>query len=162
MSASLVVGTGFFLGGILAVFALAGWRAIVRRVERRDLAAALTGEIVAVLQTIDAEAESLGTTDAPAPNLLLPQFTIYKANAYRLDRFAPPLALKIPLFFDRLDVLARECRLVQAMPSHGDAAHARSLQDMRADLKSSLELGDELLLALRPLVSPHSQAKHLM
>jgi type II secretory pathway pseudopilin PulG len=167
MSLNLVIAAELFFGGILAVLALAGWRGVVRRAERRDLASALTGEIVAVLQAIDAESfdpatESFDSADEPAPHLILPHFAIYEANAYRLDRLAPPLALKIPLFFDRLEALARECSAEQATPSHSDAGHTRRLQHMRDDLKSSLDLGDEILLALRPLVSPHSQARHLM
>ena len=167
MSPSFVIGTVLFLAGILAVLAFAGWRGVVRRAERRDLASALTGEIVAVLQAIEAETfdpatESFDSTDESAPHLILPHFAIYEANAYRLDRLSLPLALKIPLFFDRLEALARECSADQATLSHGNVFRALRLQHMRDDLKSSLDLGDEILLALRPLVSPHSQARHLM
>jgi hypothetical protein len=96
----------------------------------------------------------------PLPQLSLPRFTVYEANAGRLDHFAASLPRKITFFFDHMGTLAQQCGATTAsLPD--DTGRVRHFREMQEDLKATLDLADEILLDLRPLVSPHTQAKHL-
>jgi len=166
-----IIGVILLVGAVLAGLVFAGWRKTQRRIARRNLASVLSGEIVAVLRAIEVEnsdqpvVASGDTAEARLPHLALPHFTIYEANAGRLDCFAPPLPQKISFFFDRLGALTLECdttRQHALSDTASGTARARHLSDIQNDLKVTLDTADEILLALRPLASPHTQAKHLI
>src|SRR5579864_5689905 len=126
-------------GGILAILAFAGWGRAIRRQECRNLASVFAGEIVAVLQAVDAEnADQTITPDssvAMPPHLVLPRFTVYEANAGKLDHFAAPLPRKITYFFDRMSALERECSEPEAVRFIDDSEHGRHLGVLHHDLK---------------------------
>lgn len=167
MMLAVIVGTSIVLGSTLMTLLWAAWRGATRRAERRSLASALTGEIVAVLRAV--EMENPGQVNLPSgdaaetrpPHLVLPRFTVYEANAGKLDHFAVPLPRKITYFFDRMGTLAQECGTIAKLTSD-ETARIKHCREMRDDLKTTLDLADEILLDLRPLMSPHTRAKHLI
>jgi hypothetical protein len=168
MIQALIIGSSIVAGGAFAALIWVAWTGAVRRAERRSLASALTGEIVAVLQTIELENSDQAIVppgdfaETCPPHLGLPRFTIYEANAGKLNCFAAPLPRKIAYFFDRMGALAQECGSAATTPLPDNADRARHLREMQGDLKATLDLADEILLDLRPLISPHTQAKHLV
>jgi hypothetical protein len=169
MTEALVAGTAMFAGGLLAVLAWAGWTGIARRSTRRNLASALIGEIVAVLRTIESGGvvESLEPEQAnvaPAKSvrpLILPHFTVYETNAGKLDLFAAPLPQKLAYFFDRLTTLAGEVIALAGNIPETTVNRSERIRLTRCEFRDTLDIADDILVALRQLASPNNQAKSL-
>lgn len=151
--------------GALAVSALAGgglgflggWgvRGRMRRREQQNLASALVGELVGLVRAI--EDGELERTDPPVTLSVfpLPPFVVYGANANRLDYFDAPLARKITYFYTRLAWLRASSEALAPTPDAGarrdtGVGRPRVIAD---ELKDVLDLCDDILRQLRPLLS---------
>lgn len=171
MSLAVAVGLGA-LTVVFVVLGTAAWRH--RRHSRRALASALTGEIAATLETIEAQDVRAALDHACAnpdvkialPEIALPRFVVYESNAGRLDRLDAPLQRQVVQLFDRLAMLPHESAKLSVMLNHteaGQAAYLRHLRihHLRESLDLTLNMADEVLLSLRPIMSPHNRAKNL-
>ncbi|MFZ5791913.1 MAG: hypothetical protein ACOY3L_14570 [Pseudomonadota bacterium] len=140
------------------------WHGLVHRQERRSLASAFVGEIVAVLRAIE-EHDVLNALEQalragaalPLPRLTLPHLAIYEADAGKLDRLPAPLPRQIAYFYTRILSLQSDLAELGAEPASGAAAEHRSerIRHMLSELREALDLADDILRELRPLLETH-------
>jgi hypothetical protein len=131
---------------------------ILHRPQRRNLASALIGEIVAVLRALEAnrfveKLESAANADGTAPQLSLPPFVAYQAIAQRLVWFSAPLPRQIVFFYTRLSAIEQDLRLINSAASAQKIDRKEQLLVILAELQDTLRLGDEILRLLRRIVS---------
>ena len=106
MVAPVALGFSIFAAGLLILLAAWGFYGVSRRRQRRRLASAFVGEMVAVLREIELQEiegnlerfTAFAKPGVPKPKLSLPEFVIYHAAADKLDYFAEPLPRKIAYF----------------------------------------------------------------
>jgi hypothetical protein len=152
-----------------ALVAIAAWIWRRRSRARRALAAVLAGEITATLETIEAQDVMAALDRACAhphekavfPKIVLPRFVIYESSAGTLDRLDIPLQRKVVHLFERLAMLSYELGELPDMLDRAEDGQGASIRHMRENLDQTLTLADEVLLSLRPIMSPRNQAKHL-
>jgi len=99
------------------MFVIDRLHSLLHRTERRNLASALIGEIVAVLRAFEVnrlveQLEVAANADGAAPKLNLPPFVAYKAIAQKIDRFSLPLPRQIVFFYTRLSVIEDDLRSI--------------------------------------------------
>jgi len=131
---------------------------LLHRTERRNLASALIGEIVAVLRAFEVtglveKLEAAADVDGIAPQLSLPPFLAYRAIAQKLDRFSAPLPRQIVFFYTRLSAIEGDLRMIDSAASEQEAHRKGQLQMILTELQDTLRLGDEILQSLRRIVS---------
>ncbi|WP_336492247.1 hypothetical protein [Methylobacterium nigriterrae] len=154
----------FVLGlvvGSLFVLARPNLTHLTQRRECRNLTSALIGEIVALLDAVEAHAvverlDAIGrgeqaTLDRPAP---LPM-TIFSANADKLDRFSAPLPRKLAYFYTRLATLWGRVEALGAAPAAHQSLTAQEASVLSKGFKDTLDLADDILRQLRRGLAQH-------
>ena len=144
------------------MMSLSNWslHSFTHRREIRNLAAAFVGEIAAVLHLIETHdvvsilEKALDDSDSTValPNLTLPPFTIYTADAARLDELPFPAPRKIAYFYAQIASLATE-----PVPEGAAGSRTERIRCVLTELNDALALGDDILRELRPLLSPKHQ-----
>lgn len=163
MSVEIALGIGFATGGAIVFLLAWSLRAIARRRARRNLASAFIGEIVAALREIELSGVEAALDSALSraeggkyfdiPELVLPHFSIYEADAGKLDWFAAPLPRKIAYVVERLESLPHDLSVLkrETVAAHGSRKDkVRLVQD---DLTNVLAMADDALRGLRRYVS---------
>jgi hypothetical protein len=164
MNAYLMLAVGFVVGVGLTLFARLGWMTRRRSHRRREMAAAFVGEIVAILREIEIEKlddilerQCAGTGDdveRKTPELHLPRFAVYDANVKRIGLFSGGLPREIAGFYTQLATLRDELlELASAAAGTMSSADCRDRKwRVLAELKETLDLGDQILRELRPML----------
>jgi hypothetical protein len=151
---------GLVVGGLF-VLVRPNFTHLTQRRECRGLTSALIGEIVALLDTVEAHAvvERLeavcrgeqATLDRPAP---LP-VVVFSANADKLDRFPPPLPRKLAYFYTRLATLWGRLEAVTATSATHQSLTAQEALALSEAFKDTLDLADDILRQLRRDLAQH-------
>lgn len=148
---------------------LSNWslHSLTHRREIRNLASAFVGEIAAILHLIETHdvvsmlEKALDASDSAValPNLTLPPFTIYTADAARLDDLPLPAPRKIAYFYAQVASIQDDLTRLATEPVLEDSAGSRTerIRCVLAELNDALALGDDILRELRPLLSPKHQ-----
>ena len=132
---------------------------LTHRREIRSVASAFVGEIAAILHLIETHdvvamvAQALDASGGPAalPNLTLPAFTIYTADAARLDELPLPVPRKIAYFYAQIASIRDDLTLVLSRAGRhevklgGEAMYNRS--------RNAFPDGAALPFPLRPQTS---------
>ena len=144
-------------GGGLALVAILAASEIEGRRARHRIASCFVGEIAGILSAVETwrVCERLAST-AANPQLALPEMprsplTIYETNAIRLSIFEPPLPRQIALFYTRLGTI-RDAICALSADKDQEGREGRLNIALR-DLRETLDAGDEVLCALRQIVS---------
>jgi hypothetical protein len=141
---------------------------LTHRREIRSIASAFVGEIAAILHLIETHdvvsmlEEALDASDdstVSLPNLTLPPFTIYTADAAKLDELPLPAPRMIAYFYAQIASIQDDLTRLAAEPvSEGSAAgKTERIRHVLTELNDALALGDDILRELRPLLSPKHQ-----
>lgn len=77
--------------------------------------------------------------------------SVYESMADRLDRLDPPLPRKVAFIYTRLRTLLRDLQPLGNAQS--GTASLDETQRLLAELRDTLDLGDDLLRGLRPLLA---------
>ncbi len=151
--AALVLG-----GGGLILACLWGLHVRAGRHERRGLASAFVGEIVAILRAIEMhdivpalQRTAHGEAGSDLPVLNLPPPTVYDSMADRLDRLDPPLPRQVAFFYTRLLTLLRDLEALGNAPS--GVVPLDETQRLLAELRDTLDLGDDILRGFQRLLN---------
>jgi len=148
---------------------LSNWslHSLTHRREIRSIASAFVGEIAAILHLIETHdvvsmlEKALEASDnavAP-PNLTLPPFTIYTADAARLDQLPLPAPRKIAYFYAQIASIRDDLTRLATEPVSESSVGSRTerIRSVLTELNDALTLGDDILRELRPLLSPKHQ-----
>jgi hypothetical protein len=148
---------------------LSNWslHSLTHRRKIRNLASAFVGEIAAILHLIETHdvvsmlERALDASDSAValPDLTLPPFTIYTADATRLGELPYPAPRQIAYFYAQIASIQDDLtRLATGPVSEGSAgSRTERIRCVLTELNDALALGDNILHELRPLLSP----KHL-
>jgi hypothetical protein len=148
---------------------LSNWsfHSLTHRREIRSLASAFVGEIAAILHLIETHdvvsmlEKALDASDSAValPKLTLPPFTIYTADAAKLDELPSPVPRKIAYFYAQIASIQDDLTRFATEPvSEGLAGSRRErIRCVLTELNNALALGDDILRELRPLLSPKHQ-----
>ena len=148
---------------------LSNWslHSLTHRREIRNLASAFVGEIAAILHLIEThdlvsileKALDASDSEGALPTLMLPPFTIYKADAARLDDLPFPAPRKIAYFYAQIASIRDDLTLLatQAGPKCSAGSRTKRIRCVLTELNDALALGDDILRELRPLLSPKHQ-----
>ena len=141
---------------------------LTHRREIRRVASAFVGEIAAILHLIETHdvvarvEKALDASGGPAalPNLTLPAFTIYAADAARLDELPLPVPRKIAYFYAQIASIRDDIARLAAEPAAERSVDNRTerMRSVLTELNDAVTLGDDILRELRPLLSPKHQA----
>lgn len=164
MNAYLMLAVGFVAGIGVTLFVRLGWMTRRRSHRRREMAAAFVGEIVAILREIEIEklddileqqcAEAGDEVERITPELHLPHFAVYDANVKRIGLFAGGLPREIAGFYTQLATLQDELlELASIAVGKMSGSDCRDRKGrVLAELKETLDLGDQILRELRPML----------
>jgi len=140
---------------------------LTHRREIRSIASAFVGEIAAILHLIETHdvvsmvETALDASDGTVslPNLTLPPFTIYTAEAAKLDELPLPVPRMIAYFYAQIASIEDDLARLAAEPVSAGAAGSRTarIRHVLAELNDALALGDHILRELRQLLSPKHQ-----
>jgi hypothetical protein len=140
---------------------------LTHRREIRCIASAFVGEIAAILHLIESHdvvsmlEKGLDSSTSPValPNLTLPPFTIYTADAAKLDRLPLPAPRKVAYFYAQIASIQDDLTRLATVPvSEGSAGNRTDrIHSVLTELNDALALGDDILRELRPLLSPKHQ-----
>ena len=141
---------------------------LTHRREIRRVASAFVGEIAAILHLIETHdvvaivEKALDAPGGPAalPSLTLPAFTIYTADAARLDELPLPVPRKIAYFYAQIGSIRDDLTRLGTEPAPERPAGDRTgrIRRVLTELNDAVTLGDDILRELRPLLSPKHQA----
>ena len=141
---------------------------LTHRREIRRVASAFVGEIAAILHLIETHdvvaivEKALDASSGPAalPNLTLPAFTIYTADAARLDELPLPVPRKIAYFYAQIASIRDDLTRLPAesAPERSVGDRTERIRRVLTELNDAVTLGDDILRELRPLLSPKHQA----
>ena len=129
---------------------------------RRGLASALIGEIAAIIDDMEGfeEVRKLEDMDIGADEHLdelgaftLPKFSVYEANADRLDLFDAAIQRQIAYFFTRAGSLAGHLNALGSTTNESKESCKQHAVDAQKEINGLSILGDDLLRDLRKLVS---------
>jgi hypothetical protein len=144
---------------------LSNWslHGLIHRREIRSIASAFVGEIAALLHLIETHdvvsmlEKALDVSDRAAalPTLTLPPFTIYTADAAKLDELPLPTPRKIAYFYAHIASIRDDLARLATEPDPGP--RTERIRRVLAELNDALVLGDEILRELRQLLSPKHQ-----
>lgn len=139
---------------------------LTHRREIRSIASAFVGEIAAILHLVESHdvvsmlEHGLHPSDSPVvlPNLTLPAFTIYTADAAKLDKLPLPAPRKIAYFYLQIASVQNDLTRLATEPllEGSDGSRSERIRRVLTELNDALTLGDDILRELRPLLS----AKH--
>ena len=137
------------------------------RREIRSVASAFVGEIAAILHLIEThdvvaiveKALDASSGTAALPNLTLPAFTIYTADAAKLDELPLPVPRKIAYFYAQIASIRDDLTRLATEPVSDRSVGSRTerIRSVLTELNDALTLGDDILRELRPLLSPKHQ-----
>ena len=131
-------------------------RVCLRRRNRRHLHLIETHDVVSMVE------KALDASGGPAalPNLTLPAFTIYTADAARLDELPLPVPRKIAYFYAQIASIRDDLTRLATEPVSESSVGRRTerIRRVLTELNDALTLGDDILRELRPLLSPKHQA----
>ena len=140
---------------------------LTHRREIRSIASAFVGEIAAILHLIETHdvvsmlEKGLDASDRSValPNLTLPPFTIYTADAAKLDELPLPVPRQIAYFYAQIASIQDDLiRLATEPVSEGSAvSRTERIRCVLPELNDALALGDDILRELRQLLSPKHQ-----
>jgi hypothetical protein len=148
---------------------LSNWslHSLTHRREIRSLASAFVGEIAAILHLIETHdvvsmlEKALDASDSAValPKLTLPPFTIYTADAAKLDELPLPAPRKIAYFYAQIASIQDDLTRFATEPVSEGLAGSRTerIRCVLTELNNALALGDDILRELRPLLSPKHQ-----
>ena len=141
---------------------------LTHRREIRRVASAFVGEVAAILHLIETHdvvavvEKALDASSGPAalPNLTLPAFTIYTADAARLDELPLPVPRKIAYFYAQIASIRDDLTRLATEPAPERSVGDRTerIRRVLTELNDAVTLGDDILRELRPLLSPKHQA----
>ena len=144
---------------------LSNWslHSLTHRREIRSIASAFVGEIAAILHLIETHdvvamvEKALDASDRSValPNLTLPAFTIYTADAARLDELPLPVPRKIAYFYAHIASIQDDLARLAREPDPG--RRTERIRRVLTELNDTLALGDDILRELRLLLSPKHQ-----
>ncbi len=129
---------------------------------RRGLAAALIGEIAALIDDMEGfeEVRKLEDMEIGADEHLdelgaftLPRFSVYESNADRLDLFEASTQRRIVYFFTRAASLAGHLHALASTNKESKELCKQHAIDAQTEINGLWELSDDLLRDLRKLVS---------
>jgi hypothetical protein len=129
---------------------------------RRGLAAALIGEIAALIDDMEGfeEVRKLEDMETGADEHLdelgaftLPRFSVYESNADRLDLFDATTQRRIVYFFTRAGSLAGHLHALASTDKESKELCRQHAIDAQREINGLWELSDDLLRDLRKLVS---------
>jgi hypothetical protein len=136
---------------------------LTHRRECQSIASAFVGEIAAILhlvETHDVASMLESALDAPdgtvaLPNLTLPPFTIYTADAGRLDELPLPAPRMIAYFYAQIASIQHDLTRHGAEPVWEGSVSTRieRIRHVLTELNDALALGEDILRELRPLLS---------
>ncbi|MHB2208176.1 hypothetical protein [Methylobacterium sp. CM6257] len=151
---------GLVVGGLF-VLARLNFTHLTRRRECRSLTSALIGEIVALLDAVEAhavvqrlDAIAQGEQAVLSPPASLPMI-VFSANADKLDRFPAPLPRKLAYFYTRLATLWGRLEAVTATLATQQSLTAQEALALSQALKGTLDLADDILRQLRRGLAQH-------
>lgn len=137
------------------------------RREIRSVAAAFVGEIAAILHLIEThdvvsmleKALDASNSAVVLPDLTLPPFTVYTADAAKLDELPLPAPREIAYFYAQIASIQDDLiRLATEPVSEGSAVgRTERIRRFLTELNDALALGDDILRELRQLLSPKHQ-----
>jgi hypothetical protein len=140
---------------------------LTHRREIRSVASAFVGEIAVILhliETHDVESmleKALDASDRPValPSLTLPPFTIYTADAAKLDELPLPVPRQIAYFYAQIASIQDDLTRLGTEPVSKAPAVGRieRIRRVLTELHDALALGDDILRELRQLLSPKHQ-----
>jgi hypothetical protein len=140
---------------------------LTHRREIRSIASAFVGEIAAILHLIETHdvvsmvERALDASDSTVSlrNLTLPPFTIYTAEAAKLDELPSPVPRMIAYFYAQIASIQDDLARLAAERVSGGSAGSRTerIRRVLAELNDALALGDDILRELRQLLSPKHQ-----
>ena len=148
---------------------LSNWslHSLTHRREIRSLASAFVGEIAAILHLIEThnvvsmleKALDASNSVVALPKLTLPPFTIYTADAAKLDELPLPAPRKIAYFYAEIASIQDDLTRLATEPVLEGLAGSRTeqIRCVLTELNNALALGDDILRELRPLLSPKHQ-----
>jgi hypothetical protein len=146
---------------------LSNWslHSLTHRREIRSIASAFVGEIAAILHLIETHdvvsmlEKALDASAVALPNLTLPAFTIYTADAARLDELPLPVPRKIAYFYAQIASIRDDLTRLATEPVSESSVGSRTerIRSVLTELNDALALGDDILRELRPLLSPKHQ-----
>jgi hypothetical protein len=146
---------------------LSNWslHSLTHRREIRNLASAFVGEIAAILHLIEThdlvsileKALDASDSEVALPTLMLPPFTIYAADAARLDDLPFPAPRKIAYFYAQIASIRDDLTLLATEPGCSAGSRTKRIRCVLTELNDALALGDDILRELRPLLSPKHQ-----
>jgi len=125
---------------------------------RRGLASAFIGEIAAAMDAVQKHTDlrhtedGRGPTACRPPELRLPKFAVYEANANRLGLFNEPLPQELSYFYTRLAALPLHLRALDAARLSSAGDDKRKNQDWFGDIADTMQLGEDLLRRIRASV----------
>ena len=148
---------------------LSNWslHSLTHRREIRSIASAFVGEITAILHVVEThdiasmvkKAVNASDSTVSLPSLTLPPFTIYTADAAKLDELPLPAPRKIAYFYTQIASIQDDLtRLATERISEGLAgSRTEQIRCVLIELSDVLALGDDILHELRQLLSPKHQ-----
>jgi len=141
---------------------------LTHRREIRRVASAFVGEVAAILHLIEThdvvamveKALDASSGSEALPNLALPAFTIYTADAARLDELPLPVPRKIAYFYAQIASIRDDLTQLATEPVSERSVDRRTerIRRVLTELNDAVTLGDDILRELRPLLSPKHQA----
>jgi len=144
---------------------LSNWslHGLIHRREIRSIASAFVGEIAAILHLIEThdvvsmleKALDVSDSSVALPTLTLPAFTIYTADAAKLDELPLSTPRKIAYFYAHIASIQDDLARLAREPDPG--RRTERIRRVLTELNDTLALGDDILRELRPLLSPKHQ-----
>jgi hypothetical protein len=144
---------------------LSNWslHGLIHRREIRSIASAFVGEIAAILHLIKThdvvsmleKALDVSDSSVALPTLTLPAFTIYTADAAKLDELPLSTPRKIAYFYADIASIQDDLARLAREPDPG--RRTERIRRVLTELNDALALGDDILRELRLLLSPKHQ-----
>jgi hypothetical protein len=144
---------------------LSNWslHGLIHRREIRSIASAFVGEIAAILHLIEThdvvsmleKALDVSDSSVALPTLTLPPFTIYTADAAKLDELPLSTPRKIAYFYTHIASIQDDLARLAREPDPG--RRTERIRRVLTELNDTLALGDDILRELRLLLSPKHQ-----
>ena len=141
---------------------------LTHRREIQRVASAFVGEVAAILHLIEThdvvamveKALDASSGSEALPNLALPAFTIYTADAAELDELPLPVPRKIAYFYAQIASIRDDLTQLATEPVSESSVDRRTerIRRVLTELNDALTLGDDILRELRPLLSPKHEA----